>query len=246
MRWIVLLASIAMPVVAWLSQTGHLGPTNGEVSDRYPTLLVAAGYAFSIWGVIFLWDVIFAVSQLRRNPQPLDSARPWAAAGFLLTASWMPVFSNGAFVPALIIIWGSLICLLKATLITADSAATPAQRALHAAPLALHAGWLTLAAFLNTAQFVVAFKLLDVDNMLSWSAPLLAMAVALALWVNHRLRGNLAYAFAVLWGLVGVSVKQFGWPLPGASIIGGMAALAALIVVGQTVSLHLKRGRSTR
>ena len=57
MRWIVLLAALAMPLVAWLSQTGQFGPTNGAISDRYPTLLVAAGYAFSIWGLIFLWDV---------------------------------------------------------------------------------------------------------------------------------------------------------------------------------------------
>jgi hypothetical protein len=74
MRWIVLLAALAMPAVAWLSQTGQFGPTNGAISDRYPTLLVAAGYAFSIWGVIFLWNLLFGLWQLRRR-KPDDNAR---------------------------------------------------------------------------------------------------------------------------------------------------------------------------
>jgi hypothetical protein len=46
MRLLVLLFSIAMPVVAWFSQRGVFGPDNGTVSGQYPTLLVAAGYAF--------------------------------------------------------------------------------------------------------------------------------------------------------------------------------------------------------
>ncbi|WP_226940781.1 hypothetical protein, partial [Pseudomonas sp. K5] len=87
MRWIVLLAALAMPLVAWLSQTGQFGPTNGAISDRYPTLLVAAGYAFSIWGLIFLWDVAFGLWQLRqRRPDDNAGVRGLAAAGFALTA----------------------------------------------------------------------------------------------------------------------------------------------------------------
>ena len=51
MRLLVLLAALAMPAVAWLSNTGSFGPDNGTMSDRYPTLLVASGYAFSIWSL---------------------------------------------------------------------------------------------------------------------------------------------------------------------------------------------------
>ena len=35
MRILVLLAAIAMPVVAWLSNSGTFGPDNGTISDRY-------------------------------------------------------------------------------------------------------------------------------------------------------------------------------------------------------------------
>ncbi|CAJ1951280.1 unnamed protein product [Cylindrotheca closterium] len=39
-------------------------PTNAEISAKYPTLLTPSGYAFSIWGVVFLAQLIWAVAQL--------------------------------------------------------------------------------------------------------------------------------------------------------------------------------------
>ncbi len=96
MRILVLLFALAMPVVSWLSQSGAFGPDNGTISDRYPTLLVAAGYAFSIWGLIFLLDVAYAAcQQLGTRPRTdplLDRIAPATAGGFALTAAWMPLF----------------------------------------------------------------------------------------------------------------------------------------------------------
>ena len=89
-----------MPIVAWLSNNGSFGPDNGTMSDRYPTLLVAAGYAFAIWGLIFLLDVAYAVWQAtgaRRGDPALGRIAPAAAAGFALTVVWMPLFSAGFF-----------------------------------------------------------------------------------------------------------------------------------------------------
>ena len=63
MRLLVLLSALLMPVVAWFSERGALGPTNAAVSAEYPTLLIAAGYAFAIWGLIFLFDVVYGVWQ---------------------------------------------------------------------------------------------------------------------------------------------------------------------------------------
>ena len=89
MRLLVLLCALAMPIVAWLSQTGAFGPDQAEISNRHPTLLVAAGYAFSVWGLIFLLDVAYAVWQTtgtRRADAVLGRIAPVAAAGFALTA----------------------------------------------------------------------------------------------------------------------------------------------------------------
>ena len=244
MRWLVLLSSLAMPVVSWLSQQGMLGPTNGEVSDRYPTLIVAAGYAFAIWGLIFLWDVVFGAWQAfssRARQAPLAGVRPWAAAGFALTALWMPVFSQQLFWLALLIIWSALGCLLVCALkLSAAREGTPGLTAWAWAPLSLHAGWLSMAAFLNTAQVIVAYRLLPTDAMLPWTLVLFAAAAVLLLWSNQRMRGNLPFAAAALWALAAVYVKQSGWALPGSDTAAVVAVVVAGVLAAQTLWLRLR------
>lgn len=232
MRLLVLLLSLCMPVVAWLSQRGAFGPTNGEVSNRYPTLLVAAGWAFAIWGLIFVLDVVYGVRQAtgRRGHDPaLRRAAPWAALGFAATAAWMPVFSAGHF-------WACVALIVTATIGTVGASmallAKGARPGAGAWALPLHAGWLTLATFLNLAQTLVAYRLLPTGDMLGWSLGLLGVATVALLAINQRLR-SVAYAAAATWGLVATYAKQSQSALPGAST----AALAALVAAG-VVALH--------
>src|ERR1044072_409850 len=161
MRLLVLLSALLMPVVAWFSQRGAFGPTNGAVSAEYPTLLTPAGYAFAIWGLIFLFDVAYALWQAtgeRRRDATLSAVAPWAVAGFVLTAAWMPLFSLGLFWPCLLVIFAALACLLRcALLLTRDTLPVRAQWLWAWTPLSLHAGWLSVAAFLDLAQVIVAY-----------------------------------------------------------------------------------------
>ncbi|MDH5831552.1 hypothetical protein QFW80_13600 [Luteimonas sp. M1R5S18] len=241
MRLLVVLTALAMPLVAWLSNTGAFGPDNGTVSDRYPTLLVAAGYAFSIWGLIFLLDLAYAGWQAtgaRRRDPTLARVAPWAAAGFVLTTVWMPLFSNEWFVACLLVIFGAMACLVRcALLLSRDAAPATGQRLWAWLPLSLHAGWLTLAAFLNLAQVIVAYGWLPADDQLPWSLALFAVAAIVLLALNHRMRGNLAYVAAALWALAAVYVKQSGHDLPGADTAAWLAVAIAVALAVQTVFL---------
>jgi hypothetical protein len=244
MRVLVLLLSLAMPLVSWFSQQEAFGPTNGALSDRYPTLVVAAGYAFAIWGLIFLLDVFFGIWQFsskRRLDGAVATVRLPAALGFALTALWMPVFSQQLFWLALLIIWASLSCLAICALrLSRDPAPEPGQRWFAWLPLSLHAGWLSLAAILNTAQVIVAYRLLPTDNMLGWSVALFVLAAVLLLVLNQRMLGNLAYAAAAVWALVAVYMKQSANDLPGANTAAWIAIALAVLIVVQTIWLRLR------
>ncbi|MDN3922839.1 hypothetical protein [Roseateles violae] len=241
MKLLLLLAALAMPLIALLSEQGQFGPDAGVLSARYPTLLLAAGYAFAIWSLIFALDLAFAVWQaLRRGPlaPALRRARPLALAGFVLTTAWMLVFSQRLFWLALLIIWSALACLLGAAQLMARMTDPNGELWLGLLPLGLHAGWLSLAAILNTAQVVVAYQLLPTGDMLPWSLMLWAIAALLLLGANARLQGHPAYAFAVLWGLVGVVIEQSGSSLPGARTSAGVALSLAALLLGQTLYLQ--------
>lgn len=242
MRLLVLLCAVAMPVVAWLSQTGAFGPDQGTVSDRYPTLLVAAGYAFSVWGLIFLLDLLYAVRQAtsaRRGDPLLGRIAPVAALGFLLTASWMPLFSAGLFRACVVVIFAALASLAWCA-VQLSRPGVAARHRLAWLALSIHAGWLSLAAFLNVAQTIVAYGLLPTGRMLGWSLVLWALSAVVLLALNWRMRGNVAYLTIALWGLFGVWIKQTGWPLAGAVTSAWVAlAIGALLAV-QTVLLRLR------
>ncbi|MCY7354002.1 MAG: hypothetical protein LH470_02770 [Lysobacter sp.] len=244
MRILVLLLSLSMPLVAWFSQNGTFGADNGTMSDRYPTLLVAAGYAFAIWGLIFVFDVIYGVWQAtgtRREDETLTRIAPAAAGGFALTAAWMPLFSMGLFWLCLIVIFGALACLVYcAQVLSRDNIPQKGQWLWAWTPLSLHAGWLSVAAFLNLAQAIVAYKLLPTDNMLPWSLALFAIAAVLLLVLNGRMRGNVDYAGAAVWGLVGVYFAQAHSTLAGAGTASWVALAIAVLLVVQTLWLRLR------
>ncbi|MDR0181951.1 hypothetical protein [Lysobacter arvi] len=243
MRYLALLAALSMPLVAWLTTRGAFGPDTGDMSDRYPTLLAAAGYAFAIWGLIFLLDVAYGLWQVFRQSRPRrDPALPAATAGFVLTAAWMPVFSLGWFVAAWVIIVAALACVLYGAISLSQSRrAWPGQMAFAWLPLSLHAGWLSLAAFLNTAQLIVAHGWLSIVVQLPWSIVLLAGAAALLMLSNRAMRGNLAYVAAAVWGLIAMYVKQSGTSMEGASVTAVSALVLAAALVAQYAWLRRSR-----
>jgi hypothetical protein len=244
MRLLVLLCSLAMPLVAWFSQRGAFGPTNGAIAMQYPTLLLAVGWAFAIWGLIFLCDVLYGIWQAtgtRRTDPTLTRIAPLTAAGFALTALWMPLFSMGLFWLCLLVIVAALACLLRAAILLTDDAKRLPQQWLWAwTPISLHAGWLSLAAFLNLAQVIVAYRLLSTTDMLPWTLALFAGVAALVLWANHRMRGNVDYAGAATWGLIGVYVMQSAWGVRGAMVAAWCALALAVVLIAQTAWLRFK------
>jgi hypothetical protein len=251
LRSLVLMCALAMPIVAWFSERGAFGPDNGTLSGRYPTLIVAAGYAFAIWGPIFLLDVVFGFWQaFAGKPRHGDALRriaPAAALGFALTAAWMIVFPMQMFVVALVVIWLDLACMLYcADVLARERQPSAALTWAALLPLSLHAGWLALAAFLNLAQVIVAYHLLSTTDMLAWSLVLLAAAFLLLLAWNGRMRGNLPFAFAGVWGLVGVYMRQSGSDLAGAGTVAIMAGVAAVVLLAQALWLLSRRASAAR
>ena len=78
-------AVIATLIVNGLASALPLnGLTTGEISDRFQVYFVPAGYVFSIWGVIYLGLILFAIYQAL--PAQRDNPR-LARVGYLFVLS---------------------------------------------------------------------------------------------------------------------------------------------------------------
>ena len=247
-RVLVLLLALAMPAVSWMSQQGWFGSDIGTVSNRDPSLIVASGYAFAIWGLIFALSIGYAVWQLlpaRRND--LVARRlAWPAAGvFALTSAWMIVFPHQVFWLALLVIWSSLALLLLIV-----KRLSPPPRKLRGIEVVLvrwtfliFCAWVALASFLNIAQSILAYRIdLGVAPVV-WSTALLVLAAVLLLLVNRRVQGDIVFTATAWWALIGIWMKQSASAAPGAQVTAWTAVAIAAVLLVHTLWLRFRTRR---
>jgi hypothetical protein len=54
-------------IINVISSVGMIGESQGDISDKYETLITPPGYAFSIWGLIYFFWAAFVVLQFAPN-----------------------------------------------------------------------------------------------------------------------------------------------------------------------------------
>lgn len=219
--------------------TAALGASIQEEVDGGTPLIEPAGYAFTIWGVIFALSLAYAVYQAlpsnRRNP--LLRRIGWFTAGaFFFTGSWSLVVPAGLLLVALAALAGAFACLLISYLGLARSdraASSAADRWLVALPLGPFLGWLTAANAVSLDLEIVRLGPLDAggtgEALLGSVLLLLGGILAAALVAAGKAgppQGYLAYAATVLWAFVGIVVQQYD-----ASVLATAAALVAAALV---------------
>ncbi len=208
---LVLLATLGTIAFNGLAATGYVnGVTPEVISDKYPTVLTPAGYAFTIWSLIYLGMIAFSVYQLL--PSKMSRFRPVRTAyilSCLLNCAWIYFWHREAIGICLVLISAWLITLIF--IMVQLSGATKAREALFTtAPFGIYAGWVTAATLVNLAVFL---SFIDVKmSPQSWNifgAVAIAVAVVAALVVRVKIR-NFLYPLAVAWAATAIAIKQSG------------------------------------
>ena len=227
-----LAAAVAFAVGPFLSPGfGGFDPSLFPVpQDRPP--VQPAGYAFAIWGPIYLALLAHAAFGLfSRAEDPAWDAPRWPLmASLVLGAPWITVAQISATM-ATVLIWAMLLTGLVALLSTRG---VTRESWLHAAPIAVYAGWLTAASWVSIGLMLGGFGVTSVTTA-AWIA--LAGAAATAAAVQRRLPHTPFYGLAVAWALVAVAVRNAGDNLP----LTVAAALAAVAMAGLALAPMLRR-----
>ncbi len=181
-----------------------------------------SGYAFSIWGLIYLWLLAGTGFGLLRRWTDPDWApmRPPLLLSLAVGAIWLPV-ANVSPLLATLLIWvmlgGALVSLFR----TGDT-----DRWLQQAPVAILAGWLTAASCVALGLLLAGYAWLP-----ETPAALIALliAVVISVTVQYRLHRAPEYGITVIWALVGVIVSNsqpFNAAVTLLALIGIVAILA--------------------
>lgn len=208
--WLGVAVAIAAPASQAL--TGW-GLTASEFSGQGDSTLRVAGYAFSIWGIIYAGMLAYAI---RRLTPRSDTVLEGAVDGPLALAS----LGCGVWIVAagLNLRWFSVLVIavsLAAALVglirlsRAAPAFTWPDRLTVLWPLALLAGWLTAASVLNLVTVLTAEGLIDPAKATVAALAGIGAAGAIALATLFT-TGFVSYALPVAWGLVGAFVAERG------------------------------------
>jgi len=239
-------AVLAVIVVNGLANALPLnGQTTGEISDRFQVYFVPAGYVFSIWGVIYLGLLAFAVYQAlptqRENPR-LRRVGYLFAASCVANIAWLFLWHYEQFVLTLVAMFALLLLLITIylRLEIGRVVVSPAEKWLVRLPFSIYLGWISVATIANVTSVLdyLGWSGWGISDEV-WALIMLLVAGALAAIVSLT-RGDVAYSLVFMWALVGIAVKNAGTPL----VVVTAWVMTAFVGVMLVVGVLLNRGRS--
>ncbi len=245
-----IVATIVVNVLADALPINGLG--TGQISDLFKVYFVPAGYVFSIWGLIYLGLIAFAVFQAlpsqRENPR-LRRTGWWICLGGLANIAWIFLWHYKMFaltVIAMLILLGTLI-VTYLHLGIGQTKVSPAERYTTQLTFSIYLGWITVATvanitslmdYLNWNGFGIAPEI--------WMGIVLAAVLVIAVVMNFT-RRDVAYTAVILWALAGIAVKFSGVPavaLPTWITFGLVALSLVLAYILPGKNLAVKAGQA--
>ena len=207
-------------------------PFTGFRADQLPVPQIRppvqpAGYAFAIWGVIYIWLVVSAgFGLLRRGrAEDWDHVRWPLILSLLAGTPWLWVATRSALAAGVLIfvmLVPALIALIRAPL---------RDRLWLRTPLALYAGWLTAASCVSLATVAAGYGVGAGIGMgaMVWATIAILLAFVIARATQTRRADTPEYSAAVVWALVAVVVAN-GGDRPGLAALAAVGAVALILL----------------
>ncbi|MFI8380059.1 tryptophan-rich sensory protein [Leeuwenhoekiella sp. NPDC079379] len=244
-----LLSVILVITINGLSQAQRWNDTTiGEVSNLYDNLFTPAGYAFSIWGVIFIGLLAYAIFGIRRaffskkDTPHIEQTGYWFTSVNVLNALWVVAFTYDYIWLSVFIIIGMLFCLLKIVLKTnMERWDAPIEIiAFVWWPICIYSGWVAVAVIANISAFLVKLDLAGSQlTQIIATMTLITVAVFINLLMIN-LRNMREFALVGAWALFAIFIRH----KDNLESVAYFALLGTLLL---TISsgLHAYRNRET-
>lgn len=221
------------------------GLNTGEISDRFAVYFVPAGYVFSIWGLIYIGWIAFAVYQAlpaqRENPR-LVRLGYWFALSCAANIGWLiswhyEYFTAGPFILAALAI---LLIVAYLRLEIGRTRVSTAERWCVQIPFSIYLAWATVATIANVTStlYFVGWSGWGIAPEF-WAAVMLVVATIVGVLV-YRDRRDVAFQLVLIWAFVGIATKHAGVP-----VVAVTAWLTSIVLLGMVVVGALSRRKAT-
>jgi len=252
-RQITVAASAVFALIGAFVGSGAAGGTPiqnaaGGALAADATLIAPATPAFSVWSVIYLGLIVYAVWQLLPGQSSAERHRRlgyWIAASLVLNAFWILSIQYDLLPLSVPIIVVLLAVLVQAFLqAIAYPPSSVADGIITDATIGLYLGWVCVATAANVTALLVAsgFTGWGLPPEL-WSVVVVAVAAAVGVVLALVSRGRISPALTLAWGLTWVAVGRLAGE-PASLATGIAAAAAAALVLIVTIVIRLTRRKA--
>jgi hypothetical protein len=248
-RQLVVLLSAILAVAGAFVGSGAAGGTPiqdaaGGALSADATPIAPAGPAFSIWSVIYVGLLGYAIWQLlpaqRTSPRHRRVGYP-IAASLLLNAAWilsiqfdlLPLSVPVIAVLLAVLVWTFRICLTTTPNGVVDTLLTDGT-------VGLYLGWVCVATAANIAAFLTAVGFIGfgIDRD-AWAVLVIAVAGVVGVLLAVFGRGRIAPTLSLSWGLAWLAYGRLTGDL--ISVPAAVTAIVAVVgVVAATILLRVK------
>lgn len=219
--------------------------TTQEISDSFDIYFVPAGYVFSIWGVIYLGLLAFAIFQAlpkQRENEDLAKIDFWFGLSNIANALWLVSFHYQRFVLALVFMLVLLVSLIIifTRLRIGKRRMEISWKWLVEMPFSVYLSWVTVATIANVTQVL---------DYLNWNgfgiAPeiwfiIMVATVVLISALMSFTRRAFEFTLVLIWALAGIALKFPDVPKVNYAAWGGAIVIAVLGMVALAVPQHIE------
>jgi hypothetical protein len=232
------IAALATIVINALAGIGLINNINtGAISDLYPNLFTPAGITFAIWGVIYLFMVIFIVYQLKGirkgdAPSVVDTIGGYFILSCMANIAWIFIWQYKYITWTLVPMVLLLLCLIEIyTRLGIGKTPTPRRERLAVHVLfSIYLGWITVATVANVAAYLVAINWNRLGlSEATWFGLVLSVATIIAILVIWT-RKDLAYMLVIAWAFIGIIIKHLQ-PTAMQPVLAAYTAVMIVIVL---------------
>ncbi|MFY0686221.1 MAG: hypothetical protein JXQ90_03600 [Cyclobacteriaceae bacterium] len=244
------LSVILVLFVNFLASTGKINNLSvSELSNEYENLFTPAGYAFSIWGIIFLGLIVYSVFQLKSVFIDEIEIKLFSQIGYWLSfanlgnalwlIAWLYEYTLASVCIMLFILFSLLMIVVKTNIKNTNISLK--INAFVRWPMSLYAGWITVATIANVAAFL---SKINWDGgpftESTWTIVMIIVATILNLIMIWR-QNIRVFAFVGIWAIIAIYVRH---KFTFESIAFAAISSAAVLLIN--VLIHAYRYRHTR
>lgn len=243
------IAFVFVLIMNFLANTGLLNNTTiGEVSAQYNTLFTPAGYAFSIWGIIYLLVFGFMFYQSRslfvsvRDDGFIFTTGWWFVISCVANCLWIVAWIYNYTLLSSVFIFLLLFSLLKIVLNNKmelfDAPITVI--AFLWWPFVFYSGWVTVASIANVSAVLVKYNWDGFGiSPTVWTVLMLIIAALINIIVTWS-RNMREFALVGAWALIAIYVAN-----KNENTVIAYTAISLAVILIISSSIHAFKNRKT-